>query len=138
MTTNVAILLGAGSSIPAGFPSAEKLTDLILSGHNYPTQNDGNEDTDAKFVNCLITILHNEAKKYKSGHSKKINYEDLFFLAEQVLTSHRGSIENPAIVPFINEIKPFINILVSKFRAENSLGNEIEDKTIFGRVRLTV
>ena len=132
MTTNVAILLGAGSSIPAGYPSTQKLTDSILSGSDWPTQDDGSDNPNANFVNCLVKMLHNKAQKYQSKYSKQqINYEDLFYLIEQILSSHRGGIENPAIVPFINEIEPFMRNLILSLRQKEAVSNMIDDNTIY-------
>ena len=76
---NTAILLGAGSSLAAGFPSTKDLTDLILSGNGVTRgsdssiyiDDDGPPSEKTRLANCMVRRLHAEAELYYSTHSKK-------------------------------------------------------------------
>ena len=97
-----AILLGAGSSLPAGYPSTRCLTNLVLSGKGVK----GHDDGTARRVNCMVRWLHAEAECYFSARNwRPANYEDLFYLAKQVYDEVMGEMENPAVHPFIDKLR---------------------------------
>ena len=111
---NTAILLGAGSSVAAGFPSTRKLTDRILSGEGVKRHTDelyiveGAElpDGTALIANCMVRRLYAKAERYYSEYAgRRVNYEDLFYLAMQASDDLSGEMENPAIRPFVNELR---------------------------------
>ena len=112
---NTAILLGAGSSLAAGFPSTKDLTDLILSGNGVTRgsdssiyiDDDGPPSEKTRLANCMVRRLHAEAELYYSTHSKKrvVNYEDLFYLAHQASDDLSGEMENPAAGPFVEKLR---------------------------------
>ena len=112
---NTAILLGAGSSLAAGFPSTKDLTDLILSGNGVTRgsdssiyiDDDGPPSEETRLANCMVRRLHAEAELYYSTHSKKrvVNYEDLFYLAHQASDDLSGEMENPAVGPFVEKLR---------------------------------
>ena len=127
---NVAILLGAGSSIPAGFPSTQELTKSILRGHGihrgtdeiYRFNHDLAEsqkgihprlDNLVKLSDLMARWFHKEANRYYSTRhwliNNPVNYEDIFYLAEQVL-SDEWERENPAIRLFIEDAKEYIRL----------------------------
>ncbi len=100
-----AILLGAGSSLPAGFPSTRCLTDLVLSGDGVRRHTDSSYIVDGAepsgeeslLVNRMARRIHVEAERYHSTKTERqANYEDLFYLAYQAWAEEQGKIENPA------------------------------------------
>ena len=110
-----AILLGAGSSLPAGFPSTPCLTDLVLSGNCVERHSNGSYQLTAsaapmtgavRLTNCMVRRLHAEAERYFSAWGDgPANYETLFYLAIQALDEELGEMENPAIRSFVNGLK---------------------------------
>ena len=111
---NTAFLLGAGSSVAAGFPSTEELTQQILSGcdvkrhtdESYYIDSAGSPDEVTQFANCMVRQLHAEAERYYSAYGgRHTNYEDLYYLAKQVLDEESGEMENPAIHSFVGELR---------------------------------
>ena len=115
-----AFLLGAGSSVPAGFPSTECITNRIIAGDEVRRHTDGTFyidrssrdhwfDEHAQRTNKAIQMvrrLHAEAERYNAIHTGKTpNYEDIFYLADQALDEESGEAENPAIRTFADELR---------------------------------
>ena len=122
-----AILLGAGSSLPAGYPSTRCLTDRVLSGNGVKRHTDR-----TRFVNCMVRRLHAEAERYFSAKRERpANYEDLFYLAEQLSDEVLGQMENPAVYPFFTKLKADMSPLVEAANAEN----EVPNKTSYPNIR---
>lgn len=124
-----AILLGAGSSIPAGFPSTEGLTKLVLSGKDIHKHTSGlyYKRTDGlcvdfaeqlssqrtQLVKDIVQKLSKEAECYYSDtEGRTTNYEDIFYLAAQVHDDLWGEMENPAVRPFVNNLRDQIGPLI--------------------------
>ena len=121
-----AILLGAGSSIPAGFPSTQDLTALILSGSGVVRNTDSTYSLNGKepmgktsrIVISVVRRVYAEAERYFAmWNERSANYEDIFYLIEQALDEELGEVENPAIRVFVEELRtdlePRIKILNS-------------------------
>ena len=128
-----AILLGAGSSLPAGYPSTRCLTDLVLSGKGVKRHGDETYDIDGeapptgvvRLANSMARRLHAEAERYFAARNERpANYEDLFYLAEQVSDEKRCEMENPAIYPFITKLRAEMSPLVEAANAENKDPNK--------------
>ncbi len=124
-----AILLGSGSSVPAGFPTTQGLTDLILSGKGVERHTDGSYFTNSKLpmslsvqlANCMVRWLFAEAERYSAARNKRpINYETLFYLAKQASDEASGEMENPAIHRFMTEAKSDMLPLVEAANSENA------------------
>ena len=120
---NTAILLGAGSSVAAGFPSTQCLTDLVLSGHGVKRHTDASyyirgaepPTGEALFANKTARRIHAHAERYFCRYvGRRTNYEDLFYLARQVLDDLEGEMENPAILQFIRELESEISQLIEE------------------------
>ena len=116
-----AIILGAGSSQAACFPSTDDLTRQVLSGCGVSKSlgssgfdvnlDEPQHPTDDRtlLVNFLVKLLHNTAKQYYKDYGECcripfINYEDLYFLAKQVHDDYTGEMENPAIHQFSRDL----------------------------------
>ena len=121
LAIRTAILLGAGSSVAAGLPSTQCLTDVVLSGYGVRRHTDESylingadpPTGEALFAKRVAVRIHSHAKRYFCKYvGRRTNYEDLFYIARQVSDELYGEIENPAILKFIGEleteISPFI------------------------------
>ena len=134
MCNNIAILLGAGSSEAAGFPSTKGLTDLVLSGQGVTKDTDGSyyitgvvEPLTAavQFANSMVRRLHAEAERYYSAYAgRPTNYEDICYLALQARDELSEEMENPAIRGFVNELKADMSPLVKAANEKNEDPNE--------------
>ena len=122
---NNAILLGAGSSVAAGFPSTRELTDRALSGEGVKRHNNtsyfisGTEPPSgtALIANCMARRLYGKAERYYSEHvGRRANHEDLFYLAKQASDDLSGEMENPAVRPFVNELRTDMSSILEACR----------------------
>ena len=124
-----AILLGAGSSLPAGFPSTRCLTHRVLTGAGVERHSDGTYcliESEAptggavRLANGVARRLHAEAERYFSAHGERpANYEDLFYLAKQASDEELGEMENPAIRSYVDELRADMSPLIEAANAEN-------------------
>ena len=134
VNNRVAILLGAGSSVAAGFPTTTTLTDQVLLGHGVTRSDDGSYYIDGsvepptellRLINRMVGRLHEEAKRYFSAYPERsTNYEDIYYLARQVSDDLLGETENPAIRCFVEAIKADMSPLVKDANARNENPNE--------------
>ena len=120
--SQIAILLGAGSSLPAGFPSTQSLTDKVLSGDGVRRHTDSNYyigqnqpvDEITIAASCVIRRIYSEAERYYAVHAeRRPNYEDVLYLLSQVEAEETGEAENPAIRAFATELRQDISTLIS-------------------------
>ena len=124
-----AILLGAGSSVPAGFPSTRWLTDLVLSGNGVERHSSGPYQITSgveamagavRLPNCMVRRLHAEAERYFTAWGDRpANYEDIFYLADQARAEVLGEMENPAIRAFVEELRADLSPLVETLCQNN-------------------
>lgn len=113
--TNIAMILGAGTSEAAGYPSIQDLTDLVVSGRGVTRHGDGcfylsgGEEPKTAEVTLPLSMLkrlHEEAETYLSTVvDRKANYEDIYFLARQALDNELGETENPALRLFVDRLR---------------------------------
>lgn len=115
---NVVFLLGAGSSIPAGYSSTDCLTEQVVNSKEY-----GFDSADRVLPNCveipheiektrlvrrIICWLKDRNQEYfdRRGENvvKLVNYEDIYYLASQ-LTDDYTELQNPALLPLIDRLK---------------------------------
>lgn len=149
----IAILLGAGSSIPAGFPSTENLTRFVLSDDGVHRHTDTryipNPDLVAKLKGIhpehdnyviiskrMAKWFYEQAQKYYSKIKqldRRANYEDIFYLADQV-HADEWEIENPAIHSFVNVTKKHISHIYSQIYPEIQFDNN-EIYSILNEIR---
>ena len=130
----IAFLFGAGISIPAGLPSTNEITSRVMSGENVIHHTDGTyyfeeEDPDGfltydvpvRRITLLLRRLKLEIDHYfllDINHQK--NYEDLYYIANQVYDNELREYENPIIGPFIEKI------LVDLHRIQNHHSRQLE------------
>ena len=122
----ITFLLGAGSSIPAGMPSTETLTEIVLLGADMKTAKSVFRHTHSTYylgypnvpgedcvpqVHGLLQILKGEVDRYyKTRHAA--NYENLYYLASQIHDSELREYDNPAVQPLIDKIQPAVQSLL--------------------------
>ena len=110
------MLLGSGVSYASGHPSVQTITDEVLFGH-WHEHTDSNfyrglDGTPARPSQCVtrlqafLTLLKQFADDYQSKQrGGSANYEDLFYLSRQIEDELMGNSDNPAIAPFIADIR---------------------------------
>lgn len=113
---NISFLLGAGASIAAGMPTTKEITEQVLSGKNVgyhsskiyllnyqtPCYQDSPLESVLKFLNIIKTEIDNY---YKKDVNRETNYENLYYLASQILDSETWEYDNPAIQALIDKLK---------------------------------
>ena len=111
----IAFILGAGSSIPAGYSSTDCLTKLIRAPSGYFRHTDERYiagdihptlDLVTPVVRRIVGWLFKKTQEYfieKDWDCSEINYEDLYHLSSQ-LADERSEAENPALRPFAKEL----------------------------------
>ncbi len=125
---NVALLLGAGASIPAGYPSTEALTRLILSGENVRYHTDQAfyleeaPQGGCEYVKLsieAITVLIGEIEGfYKKFFGRAPNYEEIYYVASQFSDFQTGELDNPALQRISQFIEKEFGALVDKANVE--------------------
>lgn len=111
-----AILLGAGSSIPAGYPCTNAITNLVLTGEGVTratnssyyigdTRND--QDNTTVLANKMARKLYSEMENHNEhyGMEQNPNYEEVAYLAAQGCEQWSGEIDNPVILEFIRRLR---------------------------------
>ena len=124
-----ALLLGAGASQPAGYPSTDILTKRILSGDGVKRNSDGTyqltepdegERAVVQLVDCAVRHLHGKAKHYfEQLMISPTHYEHLYYLVKQVRDEEYGEMENPAIGPFAKELAAELTPLLRSARGQD-------------------
>ena len=110
-----AILLGAGASVPAGFPSTHSLTKSMLSGAGIKRHSDGtylltdpgpDQMAFLNVLNSAVRRIHERARLYfEEWEESPPHYEHLYYVVKQLWDELAGEQENPAIGPFAKELK---------------------------------
>lgn len=142
--SEIAILLGAGSSINAGIPSTSIITDTIIKGRDNKARNvykyhgnDGyylrtkpygelDKKESEKFIEPIklyIKFIYNKTRHYFNQQNVLPNYEHLFYTIDQIFNSYKDNsfYENPVVQPFINEIDDFCFNLITLNEFDNRI-----------------
>ena len=119
--TKIAFLLGSGVSISVGMRSMEKITNIILSGKDIMRHTDGTyylghstNGFQKEYIDKSVKFLKRikiEADNYYHGN-REVNYEDLYFMVNQINDSELREYDNPVVQPFIDKISPEIEQLL--------------------------
>ena len=133
-------MLGAGSSVAAGFPSTKEITDRILSGREITKHtngsyyfSDGVEPLSGVVLlaRSMVRRLYAESERYFSAHAgRSSNYEDIYYLARQASDELLGEVDNPAIRVFVNELQADISPLISAANERNQDVKEANEPDI--------
>ena len=106
-----AILLAAGSSLAAGFPSTQCLTQRVLSGVGISKH----DDETTQHARSMVTRLCEEVEGYYLTRTKRRpNYEDLYYLASQLHDEAVGEMESPALLSFADKLAANTSRLISE------------------------
>jgi hypothetical protein len=111
-------LLGSGISISAGMKTTDETTSQVLSGNNVRRHTAGGYEfgkpLDAhmgfkdEYVPKLTVFLHvlkGEIDQYFISHfGRDSNYEDLYYVVDQMDDSISGELDNPVIRPFMDSL----------------------------------
>jgi hypothetical protein len=130
MPQKVSFLFGSGISIPAGMPCVNQITEKVSSGTGVMRHTDGNyyfgeplyahagipDEYVPRVVEFLKTLSLEIQQYYSSkrlgNYSKReVNYEDLYYVAQQICDSETGKYDNPIVQAFIDKILPDIEAL---------------------------
>ncbi len=107
-----AILLGAGSSIPAGYPRTNAITNLVLTGEGITIASDSSyyiedntknvQDSTTSLANKMARKLHSEMKNHNEhyGMNQIPNYEEIAYLAAQGCSTISAGTLTPAAFHF--------------------------------------
>jgi len=124
----IAFLLGSGVNIPAGMPSTDSITKMVLSGKKIRRLSDGtyrvsisnaiNNTQHRPIVQWILQILKllmREIKSYYNNRAAhKVNYEELYYMVEQISDSISGEYENPAVIHFYDKLLPEIKTIIKE------------------------
>jgi hypothetical protein len=127
MINHVSFLFGSGISIPAGFPKTNDITNKVLSGDNiyhfsddtyYIRQNAADltkSDPDVSRIISFLRLISDTCSTYYfQGNKHEINYEDLFYIINQMEDCISGEYENPIADSFIRLIQTEIDKITSQ------------------------
>ncbi len=133
--TNISFLFGSGISLKSGYPKMKKITDNILSGENIGRHSDLNYyfdfqqdslkfdvDNNVAFVNYVKNAIDAYYIDLKIEHTA--TYEDIYYLISQVKDSEDLEFENPALKPFIDDLKNNFKEILSEHYTFKNLLNE--------------
>jgi len=123
----ITFLFGSGSSIPAGMPSTEKITEEILfskdivrsTDENYylwPNKNMGKGYVERMHI--FLRKLKSELDGYYKRFGRDANYEDLYYVVSQINDSETGEYPNPVVQSFIDGILPDVEPLLAGKKGE--------------------
>lgn len=66
----------------------------------------------------LIRILRNHVDQHFAMHGKGVvNYEDIYYLARQLLDGLRGEYDNPGLLPLMLELRPKVSLMFENLNA---------------------
>ncbi|AFM26678.1 SIR2 family protein [Desulfomonile tiedjei] len=127
MLKRVSFLFGSGISLPAKMPSVDDITQSVLSGSGIMRHTNGRYYVDqsccgimAEYVERVVKFLTRLSVEIERYYNSKpyyndtppVNYEDLYYLALQILDSEMGEYDNPIVQPFVDKILPDISPLL--------------------------
>lgn len=110
---NLITLLGSGVSIPSGLPDVQKITENILYDE-YHMHTDstfykgkgqsfsGGFEKTARIQDFLKTL---KKEIDANNNQRESNYEDLYYVCNQIYEHSLGEFENPLIVPFLSDFR---------------------------------
>ena len=117
MENNILLFLGSGVSFPSGLPDTKTITEKILieKWHKHtdmnfyegehPNEHYRQYDITPKIQKFLIILKEFSDPYFLSRRESETNYEDLFYICQQIEDNEFLEIDNPLIVPFIRKLK---------------------------------
>jgi hypothetical protein len=143
MTTKIGFLLGSGISLFAKLPDTRTITNLVISGNGVIRHTDGcyyNPGNSAEYylpsyVDCCVSLIELIKKKFTNLNSRKVdmNYEDIYFIIDQIENSLLGEFENPIADHFLEGIKNEIAQILEEHPSE--IINERDSRWLLSEVK---
>lgn len=117
--SGVTFLLGSGVSIPSDYPSTAKITaelfsknwlhDRDQSGYGIPLESPLMSQDYWPKVHAtlrLLRLLRNHVDQHLALYGEsEANYEDIYYLGQQLLDSLRGEYDNPGLLPWLLDLR---------------------------------
>jgi len=128
----IGFLFGSGLSLKAGYPSTSKITENVISGKNVFRHTDGNyyfgqspmshtgfpEEYLSRILIFLNRVKVESDLYYFPFPDRSTNYEDLYYICNQINDSESFNYDNPIVQSFVDKILPDIKSLFDKRRSE--------------------
>ncbi|MCX6900976.1 MAG: SIR2 family protein [Verrucomicrobia bacterium] len=125
MSKKVMLFFGSGISFETGLPTVQQVTDRLLNGWWW-------RHTDGRYyaegtpgvvsvplvprLQSFLKVLLSHADSYAAQRClSTATYEDLYFLCQQIRDEESGEIDNPAMRPFIDLIRPQVEPFFKPF-----------------------
>ena len=111
---NIAILLGAGASFPAGSPSTSEITDQVLTGQGvtrhsssvYQLESDKPPTGRTLAAKKMTQLIKAEIEYYVTNIlNRPVNYEDLFYATQQMYDENMGEIDDHTLFNYTKQIR---------------------------------
>ena len=112
---SICFLLGSGASVPAGFPTVKDITDQLA----HPSETFADWEHEERSLHdggkTLLRWLEVQIKRrYGSDAPRSVHYENLYFLAKQLLDDLDDEYSNPALRPFVEsafeQVLPHVSV----------------------------
>lgn len=112
----ILLFFGSGISFPSNLPNVDELTIKVLNDrwHDHSDQTFYRGDHPSDYfqeqnivprLQTFLKLLKDFADEYfLSRERSKTNYEDLFYICQQISDDQRHEIDNPVISPFLEKI----------------------------------
>ena len=142
----VTFLLGSGVSIPSGYPSTAQITQALLTkdwlfdreqsqseilltsmlyGRNHSLRMDA--------IFGLIRLLRSQVDQHLALQGKsEPTYEDVYYMARQLLDGLHDEYDNPGLLPFLSELRSKATLMVDNLNAAYGLDGILRSQEQLG------
>lgn len=128
----IGFLFGSGISLKAGYPSTSSVTETVITGKNIFRHTDGNyyfgkspmahtgfpEEYLSRVLIFLNRVKVESDLYYFPFPDRATNYEDLYYICNQIYDSETFNYDNPIVQTFIDKIMPDIKSLFDQRSSE--------------------
>lgn len=136
MDNPIAFVFGSGISIPAGLPSTQQITEQVMSGNSVIRHTDGsyymvdqgydNPGLPTGYIPRVVGFARHIVAEineyYRHNPNRIINYEDIYYVANQIVDSESGEYDNPVVQPFIDKLSTGVMELLLEVPGSSSAG----------------
>jgi hypothetical protein len=131
----IVFLLGSGISISAGMKGTDEITRQVLSGDNVRRHTAGCyefgkplyahmgfQDEYVPKITAFLRVLKGEIDQYfVSNFGRDSNYEDLYYVVDQMDDGISGDLDNPVIQPFTDSLLAKIQSILEEISLQEIL-----------------
>lgn len=120
------LFLGSGISVPSGLPRAKEITNSLLNESWHldrlsfrpgPPREHGDPTLDLQGFLKSLKAYADDYYALRSG--QEANYEDIYYLVQQLRDDEQGRILNPAILDFLTAIKAKTEVMSERIPRNN-------------------